>query len=141
MTTNDIRLDVPAADALKYAAALLRSCTDWTSDAIGGSDCGHDAGHETELDAIDTAVRQIAALAGQYGDPRRYSDGRRVESWTAIAPGLTAHHVWHPDRAAESPDSWRSALPSDPDEPSPGIYEVNTDPTTQNLHVCVVRPM
>ena len=65
-------------DALKYAAAILKSRTDWTCDSIGGSMCNGD--HEIELDAIRDVVTEIRALAAQFGDLMRYSDGRRVGS-------------------------------------------------------------
>ena len=126
-----------AADALKYAAALLRSCTDWAGDSIAGSMCGYD--HETELDAINETVKEIVTLTAQYGDPRRYSDGRRVESSAEIQMGLVTHHVWHPNPATEEPTSWRASLPSDPGVPSPGVYEVSLDPATQDIHIRVVR--
>lgn len=126
-----------ADDALKYAAAILKSRTDWTTDAIGGSGC--DTDHELELDAIDDTVREIRELAAQFGDPRRYSDGRMVEASAEIQRGLIAHHVWHPDPGVEQPTSWRADLPHDPETPVPGIYEVSTDPVAQDIHVCTVR--
>jgi hypothetical protein len=134
---NTPTTSVTAADALKYAAALLKSRTDWTTDAIGGSDCSID--HDTELDAIGDVVDEIRGLAGRFGDMTRYSNGRRVESSAEIARGLVTHHVWHPDAAAEPSRSWRSHLPSDPGEPSPGIYEVELHPASQEILVRVVR--
>jgi hypothetical protein len=136
MTTNDTTT-VAVGDALKYAAALLTSCTDWACDSIGGSMCEHD--HELELDAIGDTVKEIGALAAQVGDPRRYSDGRRVQSSAEIQRGLITSHVWKPDPATEETRSWRSALPSDPGVPSPGVYEVTLDPATQDIHIRVVR--
>lgn len=128
-----------ADDALKYAAALLKSCAEWTGDAIGGSSCDH-GGHELELDAIADAVEEITALAGLFGNRRLYSDGRAVDSYADIDHGLTTHHVWHPDASSEARRSHRGNLLSgDPDVPSPGIYEVTTDPVTQEIHVRVVR--
>jgi hypothetical protein len=124
-------------DALKYAAAILRQRTDWTLDGIGGSMC--DGNHETDLDATREIVDEIADLAAEFGDPRRYSDGRVVKSEKEIQLGLVTSHVWHPDPAVEGSHSWRSNLPSDPGVPSPGIYEVTTYPVTQEIHVRVVR--
>ena len=128
---------IRAGDALKYAAVMLKSRADWTCDSIAGSMCTED--HETELDAIDATVREILALAVQFGNPCRCSDGRRVESFAEIQRGHVIHHVWHPDPSAEQPASWRAVLPSDPGEPSPGIYEVTTDAATQGIHVRVVK--
>ena len=133
MTNNPVRAD----DAIKYAAALLQQRLAWTTDTIGGSDC--DVDHETELDAILEACTEIQALAAQYGSPHRYSDGRLVVSHAEIQPGLTTEHVWQPDPAQEQARSWRGNLPSDPDVPPPGIYEVTTTPQTQDVHVRVVR--
>ena len=127
-----------SADALKYAAALLKSRTDWACDSIGGSMCG--GHHDTELDAVTDAVTDVLGLAAQFGDPRVYSDGRLVESGAWIQNGLYTSHVWHPDPTAESPQSWRSHLPSgDPDIASPGCYEVTLTPATQDIHIRVVR--
>jgi hypothetical protein len=136
MTTNDTRT-IRADDALKYAAALLRSRADWTCDSIGGSMCNGE--HEIELDAIGDTVHEILKLAAQFGDHRLYTDGRMVESQAEIQTGLVTRHIWHPDPATEEPASWRAALPSDPGEPSPGIYEVTTTPATQDIHVRAVR--
>ncbi|XTP37163.1 hypothetical protein ACORG1_13485 [Mycobacterium sp. TJFP1] len=124
-------------DALKYAAALLTQRANWTTDSISGADCTGD--HEPELDAIDETAREICALAAQFGDPRRYSDGRMVKSAREIEPGVVTEHVWHPDPAAEKPLSWRGTLRHDPGEPCPGIYEVSLTPATQEIHVCTVR--
>ena len=126
-----------ADDALKYAAALLNSRTDWACDSIGGSMCGY--GHDDELDAINDTIKDVLGLAARFGDPRRYSDGRLVQSSKEIVYGLVTSHVWHPVIADEESISWRSSLPSDPDVPSPGVYEVTTYPETQDIHVRVVR--
>jgi hypothetical protein len=127
-----------ATDVLKYAAAILRERTDWTTDAIGGSECDED--HETELDAIDAIGKEITSLAAQFGDLHHYSDGRRVKSSKEIQLGLTTSHVWHYDPQQEERRSWRGNLPSgDPDVPSPGIYEVTIDPECQEIHVRVAR--
>ncbi|MBX9920808.1 MAG: hypothetical protein K2Y33_13445 [Mycolicibacterium frederiksbergense] len=128
-----------ASDALKYAAALLRHRAEWTTDAIGGAGCR--GNHEIELDAIDEAVLEIWRLAGQYGDPLRYSDGRLVRSSREIEPGVTTEHIWMPDPAAEEPRSWRGTLRHDPGEQCPGLYEVATTPMTQEIHVRVVRTL
>ncbi|MCH9729156.1 MAG: hypothetical protein K0U84_05660 [Actinomycetia bacterium] len=126
-----------AADYLKYAAAILRQRIDWTTDAIGGSDCTID--HVRELDAIDDTLIEITYLAAQFGDPHHYADGRRVKTATEIEHGVVTEHVWHPDITAEEPRSWRGTLRHDPDQPCPGLYEVSTTPATQELHVRVVR--
>ena len=137
MTTTNQQAAIAPEDALKYAAAILRQRTEWTLDAIGGSGC--DTDHEAELDATQSVVEVIEALAAQYGDPRRYSNGRLVQSSAEIQFGLVTSHVWHPDGLAEEPRSWRSSLPSDPGVPSPGIYEVSYEPVGQDIHVRVVR--
>lgn len=129
-----------ADDALKYAAAMLQSCTDWALDSIGGSLCEANDGHDDELDAVHEAVARVAKLADQFGDLNRYSNGRVVKSHKRIADGLVTSHVWHPDSSQEKSESWRGNLLSgDPDVPSPGIYEVTTYPATQEIHVRVVR--
>lgn len=126
-----------AADALKYAAAILRQRSEWTTDAIDCAECAID--HDTELDAILGICDEISALTEQFGDPRRYSDGRLVISRAEIQRGLTTEHVWQPNSTQEEPRSWNSSLPSDPDVPSPGVYEVTTDPQTQRIHVQIVK--
>lgn len=78
-------------------------------------------------------------MAAQFGDPYHYSDGRRVKTVREISPGLLTEHIWHPDPAAEEPQSWRGHLVFDPGENCPGIYEVTTTPETQDIHVRVVR--
>jgi hypothetical protein len=115
----------------------LKSRTQWADDSIAGSDeCN---GHELELEAIDHTVTEIRRLAAQFGDPGRYSDGRVIESRAEIVPGFVTCHVWHPDPNVEEPASHRGLLLSDPGVPSPGIYEVSTDPATQDIHIRVVR--
>lgn len=127
-----------AEDVLKYAAALLDSRSGWALDSIAGSLCDQ-GGHEDELDAMHDLVTQINGFAAQYGDSRRYSDGRAVKTSKEIVFGLVTEHVWHPDPSREESRSWRSSLPSDPGVPSPGVYEVTTYPETQQIHVRVVR--
>lgn len=136
MTT---RTCIPAADALKYAAALLDARTGWALDSIAGSMCNHGDCHEDAIEAVHDVVLDVRDLAARYGDPHRYHDGRAVKTDKEIAYGLTTSHVWHPDPSYEKPLSWRANLPSDPDMPSPGVYEVSTDPATQEIHVRVVR--
>lgn len=126
-----------ADDALKYAAAILKSRTDWALDSIGGSGCDN---HDVEVEAIAAVVADIHELAKQFGDPRRYSDGRLITSRAEIQPGFITEHVWHPDVSIEPVGRHSGHLPSgDPDVASPGFYEVTTDPATQDLHVRVVR--
>jgi hypothetical protein len=62
-----------------------------------------------------------------------------VESHAEIVPGFVTHHVWHPDPNVEEPTSHRGHRLSDPGIPSPRIYEVSTDPATQDIHIRVVR--
>lgn len=129
-----------ADDALKYAAAMLQSCTDWALDSIGGSLCEAHGGHDDELDAMHEAIARVSKLADQFGQHNRYANGRAVKSSKRITDGLITSHVWHPDPAQEKQESWRGYLPSgDPDVPSPGTYEVTTYPETQEIHVRVVR--
>jgi hypothetical protein len=126
-----------ADDALKYAAAVAAQRINGALDGICGSDICD--GHEDESDRIWRAVNDIRSLAAEFGDANRYSDGRSVVTRAEICFGYYAEHIWHPDPAVASPSSWRGSLPSDPDVPSPGIYEVSTDPATQQIHVRVVR--
>jgi hypothetical protein len=135
-----INTQLRADDALKYAAAILRERVEWTTDSIVGSDCDHHDGHELECDAIREVVIDICALAAQFGDPCRYSDGRRVTSVKEIEYGFSTHHVWHPNAHTEQPRSWTGPLLShDPDVDSPGVFEVTTTPLTQEIFVRVVR--
>ncbi|ABM15140.1 hypothetical protein [Mycolicibacterium vanbaalenii] len=138
-TTPARSTNVSASDALKYAAAQARQTANWALDAIAGSCCNSD--HEAELDALHSLVDQIEDFATELGDLGRYSDGRLVRSATWIVEGdLSTGHVWHPDVAAEEPRTWRGHLsPACPGAPSPGVYEVTTDPLTQEIHVRVVR--
>jgi hypothetical protein len=127
-----------ADDALKYAAALLKSRTGWALDSIGGALC--DGDHEAEVDATYDAINEVHRLATLFGDPRRYSDGRLVESSAEIEYGLVTSHVWHPIPACEEISSSRGPLPSgDPDLPSPGVFEVTTYPAEQRIHTRTVR--
>ena len=128
-----------AADYLKYSSAKLRHSTDWALDAIGGGLCDHDTGHDIELEAVHVAIAEVAKLAELFGDPNRYSDGRLVKTGTWIEDGVYTDNVWHPDPSQEKPRSWRSNLIHDPGTPCPGIYEVTTDPATQQIHVRVIR--
>lgn len=129
-------------DALKYAYARMRATAEWTLDSIGGSMCDHHSGHEDELNAIGDCVGLVRDLLVPFGNPNLYSDGRRVRSSTVIddESGLFTSHVWYPDASIEEPRSWRGTLSSgDPDIPSPGIFEVSTDPSTQQIHTRVIR--
>ncbi|AGT12161.1 hypothetical protein JABBAWOKKIE_62 [Mycobacterium phage Jabbawokkie] len=127
-----------AEDALKYVAQLLWERTEWTTDGIAGSECG--GCHDIELDALSDIASEVFDIAAMFGSLRTYSDGRVVKTRKEIAEGLVTEHVWHPDPSVEKPRTWRSSLPSgDPDLPSPGLYEVTTDPSGQQIHVRVVR--
>jgi hypothetical protein len=86
---------VPAEDALKYAAAMLKQRTGWATDSVVGAECGE--AHEDACDLVDDAVTEVRRLAAAFGDPRRYSDGRVVRSEAEIQRGLSAEHIWHPD--------------------------------------------
>lgn len=123
-------------DALKFAYAILHHRIEWTTNAISGSDCG--LSHELEIDAINDIVRQVGQMAAVFGYPDKYSDGREVISSTKIYRGLMAWHIWQP-YVNEPSQSWRGNLPGNgPDEPSPGVYEVETVPATQELRVSIV---
>ena len=126
-------------DAIKFIAARLAERTDWAIDSIGGSGCDHD--HDDELNALMDAVAEVRTFAAEFaGDPHHYSDGRLVRSHTMITDNLGTSVVWHPLVDRDQPRSWRAALPADEqDAPSPGLYEVETDPTTQTITVRVVR--
>jgi hypothetical protein len=136
---------IRADDALKYAAAKLKSCTEWACDSIAGSLCDHE-GHEDELGAIYDTAAFIQGLAAQYGDLNRYSDGRAIKSHKDVTEdaGLRIEHIWEPNPYAEERSSWRGNLHSGhPDIPSPGVYEVSTSPLTQEIHIRVLtlRPL
>ncbi|CAM3224952.1 hypothetical protein [Tsukamurella hominis] len=126
-------------DAIKYLAARLAERTDWAIDSIGGSGCDHD--HDDELNALMDAVAEVRTFAAEFaGDPHHYSDGRLVKSSAQIDDGLYTSVVWHPIVERDEARSWRGALLSGaPGVPSPGLYEVETDPTTQMITVRVVR--
>lgn len=136
MTTNTAP---NAADYLKYAAARLHSCTDWTVDAIGGSICEGAGGHEIELNALADIAAEVNGIAAEFGDRHTYSDGRAVRSGAWIDGCIHTQHIWHPDPSQEEPRSWRGNLLHDPGTPCPGVYEVTTTPATQDIHVRVVR--
>lgn len=138
LMTDRNRANLSAADALKYAATLLRSRADWIIAEIGGAMC-EDEMHETPLDALDDLVDQIGALALAFGDPRRYSDGRLVKTRATIENHFATEHLWHPTPGVEKPCSWSGALMHDPGTPDRGLFTVNTNPTDQTIHVCVVR--
>jgi hypothetical protein len=146
-TTPLLRAD----DALKYCAAILKEQTEWIADGISGAPCNGNnveedgirycVDHEPEIAALDSVVAQVLRMAARFGDPNRYSDGRLVKSHGRIGHQMTTVHVWHPVPSEEKPKSWGGPLPHDPDTASPGVYEVSTDPVTQNLHTCVIRPL
>lgn len=91
------------------------------------------------LDALHDLIEDVAALAAQCGDPHHYSDGRRVKTAREIEFGLVTEHIWHPDPSTEEPRSWRGTLRHDPEESCPGVFEVSTDPATQEIFVRTVR--
>lgn len=126
-----------ADDYLKYAAARLHSCTDWAIDSIAGSICDH--GHEDELNDLSDIAAEINGIAADFGNRLIYSDGRVVKTRKEIEQGHTIEHIWHPDPVQNKAHSWRGKLLHDPGTPCPGIYEVTTDPATQDIHVRVVR--
>ena len=128
-----------ADDALKYAAARLHGCTDWAIDSIGGSGCEGTGGHDDELNAVADIVAEINGIAAEFGDRGTYSDGRKVKTGARIDDNICTEHVWHPDPTQEKSESWRGTLLHDPGTPCPGVYEVTTDPATQDIHVRVVR--
>lgn len=138
---------VRADDALKYAAAILADRWSWVSESIGCSEeCGSseeygDDIHETGLEAMQSVVSEIRALAARCGDPTRYSDGRPIATSAEIVRGFIAGHIWHPNPAEEQPQRHRGELPNfDPDDTSPaGRYEYSTDPLTQTITTRVVR--
>lgn len=134
-----------ADDAIKYAAAILHERTSWACEAIGTSEeCGNteqwgDDVHGDQLEAISLVVAEITALAAQFGDQRHYSDGRLLTSRADIEVGMYTTHIWHPDPSREMPLRWRGELLHDPGTPRKGIYEVSTNPVTQELYVRVLR--
>jgi hypothetical protein len=104
-----------ADDALKYAAAILKSRTQWAGDSIAGSDeCN---GHNLELEAIDHTVTEICRLTAQFGDPRRYSDGRLLNLFGGQNGDATRHRDststrWH-DPASGNADGRSPVAASD----------------------------
>lgn len=142
---NPTPAPIRADDALRYAAAKLRSWLDAESDRPDDEADEWVAGGSAE--AAAEATRAVLAVLDRalYGDRDHYADGRRVESTAECVPagnGIvhSAHHVWHPDPAAEEPASCGAALPDDPDGRSLGFFEVMTDPSTQSLRVYLVTP-
>ncbi|MET4432078.1 hypothetical protein [Mycolicibacterium sp. 624] len=122
-----------ADDALKYALTLFEERTEWAHSTVAVcDDDGHDIGY------LDAALCEVEELAMQFGDPQRYSDGRRIKSRAEIQPGFITEHIWHPDPDQEKPRSWHGKLPSDPGVPCPGVYAVATGPTTQTISVRVM---
>lgn len=126
-----------AEDTLKYVAALVSSRLDWVIDEIGGSICDDD--HDLPLDALKDLADEVEALASQFGDPRRYRDGRVVKSRAIIENHFLTEHLWHPTPGVEKPCSWSGALLHDPGTPDRGIYTVDTNPADQTIHIGVVR--
>jgi len=126
-----------AEDYLKYAAAVVRQRIEWTTDEIGGSMCNAD--HELPLDALMDLRSELDEFVARFGNPNTYSDGRKVKTQAQIEDGAYAVQLWHPDVAEDEPHSWRGHLSFDPGEKCPGVYEVSTDPATQEIHVRVVR--
>ena len=125
-------------DVLKYALARTRDTQGWALDSVG--DCDHPDGHDDAVTALVDEQFKLRELAAQViREPERYSNGRLVQTTKQITHGLYTGHVWHPLADAEEPYSWRAALPSDPGVPSPGVYEVSVDPTSQQIHVRVIR--
>ena len=139
LTPAPIRAD----DAVKFVAAKIRSWMDDDEDesAVGDGSTWRPIGQlaaanvRAVLDVLDRA---------QFGDMDRYSDGRHVESTADFLPAgngvNSAHHVWHPDPAAEKPGSCGGALPDGPDGRSLGFFQVTTEPATQELRAYLVRP-
>lgn len=135
---------VRADDALKYAAAKLRS---WLDDESDEPDDDQRNAWVAGEGAAAEATRAVLAVLDRAlcGDQDHYSDGRLVESTAECLPagnGIvhSAHHVWHPDPAAEEPASCVAALPDDSNGRSLGFFQVMTDPATQELRAYVVRP-
>lgn len=138
MTANPTA-EPTALDYLKYVAKFVRRRVDWTTDEIGGSGCDH-GGHELQCGAISQLCGELDDVVALFdGDPNRYSDGRAVESGAWIENAVYVSHVWHPDPSQDKSRSWRGKLLHDPGTPCPGIYEVTTDPATQEIHVRVIR--
>lgn len=120
-------------DRIKHAAAEADSASDWALSEIG--DC--DGERDLAVDVLCEALAKLLAAVHQLDNRHRYSDGRAIVSRVEIVDGLVAQHIWKPD--GEEPTKWRSDLPSfDPDVPSPGKYEVTTDPATQGIHVRIL---
>lgn len=68
-----------------------------------------------------------------------YARMRATAEWTldSIGGSMCDHRDLLP---FGEPRSWRGTLSSgDPDIPSPGIFEVSTDPSTQQIHTRVIR--
>ncbi|PND57694.1 hypothetical protein CRM90_12005 [Mycobacterium sp. ENV421] len=129
-----------ADDALKYAAAVLADHWSWVSESISCSEeCGSaeeygDDVHRHALAAMRSVVDEIRDLASRVGDMHRYADGRRVSTCVELSHGLSFGHIWHPKVVEEEPRHQGGELPSDPGVPSPGRWEVQTDPATQKIY-------
>ncbi|MDP7735137.1 hypothetical protein [Mycobacterium paragordonae] len=144
-TDGKLATTASAADWLKYRAAECASRTNAITDAICAvlSDVKMDGETEEGLDELlrelDDLAAENRAAAARFGDPNKYSDGRVVESFTPITPGMSQGVTWHPDPAAHRPTHWIGDLLSDPGMPSPGRYEVTLDAISQRIDVRVIR--
>lgn len=127
-------IEMRADDALKYALEMFAERTEWAQTAISTI-----AGDDPDIAFLDAALCEIENLALRFGDPARYSDGRRVKSRADIAQGIYYEHIWHPEMSQETPQNWRGKLLSDPGNPCPGYFVVTTDPVAQQIDVRVVR--
>lgn len=100
-----------AADALVYAATLVRSQIEWLSDAIiDRLDADAAAAAEPLLDQLDGLARQVGEIARPHDRGGRYSDGRPIESKIRIDGFGEVIHLW----------------PADPTHARPRRFEVRT---------------
>ena len=123
-----------AEDMFKYAAALLDERAEWALGSIASTESGDD--HENALNGMQAIVEEIGCMAEEFGDPNRYSCGRRIRTQIDVQRGLVTEHIWHPDPGSEAVLSWTGDLPPKVDGGPPrGRYEVTIDPWTQDVTV------
>ena len=111
-------------DVLKYMAYRVRNTISWTVDSlpIEGDDGEH------EIDALCALAEEFETLLGPLCEAwNHYSDGREIQTSREIEHGFTTSHVWHPDPAQDTEQTYSGRLLADPGENN-GTYEVRIVP-------------
>lgn len=131
-------------DSLRYLESHVGNGLEYVIDRLGWSLLDGLTEDETEdlQNILESLHDAIVTERKSHTDNRYYyDDGRAVKSRADIEEGHHVEQVWHPNPKAEpEPHSWRGNLSSgDPDQASPGVYEVTITPETQDIHVRTVR--